>query len=65
MTYWINGEKHDLHCSVLGEVIDHFHLNRKFVVAEVNGKIINREDWDEKKLEDGATIELIHFVGGG
>lgn len=35
------------------------------VVAEVDGRIVRREDFDRTQLKDGQQIELIKLMGGG
>ncbi len=35
------------------------------VVAEVNKQIIERDQYSTLNLNDGDTVELIRFVGGG
>lgn len=34
-------------------------------VAEVNGSVISRDNHDKYSLNDGDTVELVRFVGGG
>lgn len=35
------------------------------VAVELNGSIIRREDWGRTEITDGATLEIVQFVGGG
>jgi len=35
------------------------------VAVEVNLKIIKRSDFAEHQLNDGDTVEIVNFVGGG
>ena len=35
------------------------------VVAEVDGRIVRREEFDRTLLKDGQQIELIKLMGGG
>ena len=35
------------------------------VAVEVNLKIIKRDDRDEHKLNEGDSVEIVNFVGGG
>jgi len=50
--------------STVGALIDALGLDRKAVVAEVDGAIVSRADY-ETPLRSGATVELVQFVGGG
>jgi sulfur carrier protein len=40
-------------------------LNPDTVVAECDGRIIKRDEYDTLVLADGNILELIRFVGGG
>lgn len=35
------------------------------VAVECNGEIIPKKKYDQKFLEDGDVLEVVHFVGGG
>jgi len=35
------------------------------VAVELNRSIIRREDWDKTQVGEGATLEIVQFVGGG
>ena len=35
------------------------------VAVEVNLKIIKRADFGEQQLNEGDTVEIVNFVGGG
>ena len=35
------------------------------VVAEVDGRIVRREEFDGTQLRDGQQVELIKLMGGG
>ena len=35
------------------------------VAVELNRSIVRREDWDQTEVSDGATLEIVQFVGGG
>ena len=35
------------------------------VAVEVNLKIIKRADFGEHQLNEGDTVEIVNFVGGG
>jgi sulfur carrier protein len=40
-------------------------LNPDTVVAECDGRIISRDDYESLILREGSVLELIRFVGGG
>lgn len=35
------------------------------VVVELNGRIITDREFDNEQIPERATIEIVHFVGGG
>ncbi|MGX9727950.1 MAG: sulfur carrier protein ThiS [Candidatus Electronema sp. VV] len=35
------------------------------VIAEVNFELIKRDRWQQHLLQEGDTVELLSFVGGG
>ncbi len=47
------------------ELLKQLGINQATVVAEINGKIIAREDFSQTQLSSGQKIELVRFVGGG
>ena len=40
-------------------------LNPDTVVAECDGRIIKRDEFEDYVLSEGSRLELIRFVGGG
>jgi sulfur carrier protein len=46
-------------------LIRKMELNPDTVVAECDGTVIPREEYDEFVLPAGARLELVRFVGGG
>ena len=47
------------------ELLKQLDIHQATVVAEINGKIIAREDFSQTQLSSGQRIELVRFVGGG
>lgn len=65
----VNGESREyapdaFPASVL-ELIQSLELDAGMVVAEVNGDIVRRQGFADRVLDDGDTVELVRFVGGG
>lgn len=65
----INGEKKeftaDAFPATVSELLRGMNIAEATVVAEVDGEIVDRDNFGSTKLKDGQTIELIRFVGGG
>ncbi|MBI3616904.1 MAG: sulfur carrier protein ThiS [Candidatus Omnitrophica bacterium] len=62
----LNGQKKEILPSQnLREVVGRFSQNSSVLIAEVNGAIVKKNQWDEIRVNDGDTIELVSFIGGG
>jgi sulfur carrier protein len=61
-----NGEQRELSPdTTLITFIRDMDLNPDTVVAECDGNIISRDDYETLILREGCVLELIRFVGGG
>jgi thiazole synthase len=40
-------------------------MPQKAVVIAVNGEVLRREEWEEKRLKDGDEVEVVRAVAGG
>lgn len=47
------------------ELLESLDLRPELVVVERNREILKRDRYPEVTVEDGDTLELVHFVGGG
>ena len=66
MKITINGETKEITPNTtLSSFIKDMDLNPDTVVAECDGRIIKRDEYDTLVLSDGNVLELIRFVGGG
>ncbi|MFA5069239.1 MAG: sulfur carrier protein ThiS [Candidatus Omnitrophota bacterium] len=62
----INGRFQDIKdISDLQELIRIKGLSGKAIVIEHNHNIIPKDKWNEVMLEEGDTVEIVSFVGGG
>ena len=61
-----NGEEQEVRAGItLIELLQELDLNPDTVVAECNGTIVRREEYDTLVLPENGRLELIRFVGGG
>ena len=51
--------------ATLGELLGVLNVEPATIVAEVDGKIITRKDFEQTSIHEGQSIELVRFVGGG
>lgn len=63
----INGDAMELPDTVnrVSLLLEHFNLEQKVVIVELNQHILDKSTHAETILTDGDRIEIIHFVGGG
>ncbi|PYZ99013.1 thiamine biosynthesis protein ThiS [Alteribacter lacisalsi] len=61
----VNGEEHLIDARNVSDVVAHFNLEPKLVVAEIDGRILDRADWERTSIEENARLELVQFIGGG
>ena len=61
----VNGKPVELEYEMtVGEFVQDRALKGMFAI-EKNLKIINKEDYSTELLQDGDSIEIVGFVGGG
>lgn len=46
-------------------LLESLELHPGMVVVELNREILRRDAYADVGVEEGDTIELVHFVGGG
>ncbi len=66
MTLTINGERHTFEgpLTVAGLLVK-LGLDPQKLAVEHNLEIVRRSAYDETEVNDGDTLELVQFVGGG
>ncbi|MDH3329689.1 MAG: sulfur carrier protein ThiS [Desulfobulbaceae bacterium] len=61
-----NGEQRTVEeKSTLTDLAASLDLDPQTLVAEINGRIIEHNNFINRELRDGDRVELIRFVGGG
>lgn len=62
----INGTaKHVPDDLTVKDLVAHLGLSGGPVAVEVNREIVPRAEHASRKVANGDTIEIVHFVGGG
>lgn len=62
----VNGkERSFLSRTSVADLLRRLDLTPGTVVVERNREIVPREHYDDVTLEEGDSLELVHFVGGG
>lgn len=49
----------------LQEFVEYLKLPAERIAIEHNRNIIRRKEWSRASINEGDTIEIVHFVGGG
>ena len=49
----------------IAELLEQMKINAATVVAEIDGRIIQKQNFADTALSGGQNIELVRFVGGG
>jgi thiamine biosynthesis protein ThiS len=62
----INGEVVEgVSASTVQELLDEMKITAGRVAVEVNLSIVRKADYGQCRLNDGDTVEIVNFVGGG
>lgn len=61
----INGEDLNIAGTTLTEYLATTDYNPKRIAVERNGNIVPKAQYDETVLQDGDSLEIVSFVGGG
>lgn len=66
MLLHINGEKREVpQLGSLAALIEHLGMKADRLAVELNRDIVPRDRWSSTLLQDGDSLEIVHFVGGG
>ncbi|GLQ07055.1 sulfur carrier protein ThiS [Sneathiella chinensis] len=66
MKLTINGEVREYSASLtIQELLADLELDGSKVALERNLEIVPRSEYGSTRLEDGDTLEIVHFIGGG
>lgn len=61
----INGKEQDVNGKTLAEYLATTNYDPKRIAVERNGWIVPKAKYAETVLQDGDSIEVVSFVGGG
>ena len=66
MQITLNGEKREIPENyTVSDLLASVGINPDRVAVEHEGSIIRPEHFNHQEVQAGATVEIIHFVGGG
>ena len=61
----VNGEPKDIAGKTIAEYLATTNYDMKRIATELNGNIVPKAQYDETVLQDGDSLEVVSFVGGG
>ena len=61
----VNGEPNDIAGKTIAEYLATTNYDMKRIAVERNGDIVPKAQYGETVLQDGDSIEIVSFVGGG
>ena len=66
VTFFFNGEEYYITQTIsLQELIEYFAYQSALFVVEYNNFICNKNKWNDIKIKENDSIEIITIVGGG
>ncbi len=60
----LNGKENKTYDN-LNELLRENNFRKERIAVEINGVIIKKDDYEITPIEDGDTIEVVAFMGGG
>lgn len=61
----INGEEKKADGMLLSDYVAQNEWKSERIAVEINGVVIPRSEYDITTLNDGDSVEIVSFVGGG
>jgi len=62
----LNGKERDIDAGhTVRSLLESLELHPALVVVELNKEILARDAYGATPVQEGDTLELVHFVGGG
>jgi len=61
----VNGEELDVAGKTITQFLDEANYNTDRIVVERNMEIVPKDQYNNVTFEDGDSVEVVSFVGGG
>lgn len=62
----LNGKEREVGSDhTVRSLLQSLDLHPGMVVVELNREILERDSYENVRVSEGDTLELVHFVGGG
>ncbi len=61
----VNGVDEDYVAETVDEMLGRLDIEPRGVAVAIDGEIVRRSEWPNKRIEDGCAIEIVTAVAGG
>jgi sulfur carrier protein len=62
----VNGEQRDWQAdATVGDLLRELAIKTERVAVELNLEILDRKEFDQRRLKQGDRVEILSFIGGG
>jgi len=62
----VNGEQRSCRAdTTIGDLLRELDIQAERVAVELNLEIMDRKDFDDRRLKQGDRVEILSFIGGG
>ncbi len=62
----VNGEQRDCQADAsVGDLLRELAIKSERVAVELNLEILDRKEFDQRRLKQGDRVEILSFIGGG
>lgn len=62
----VNGEQRGCRADItVGDLLRELAIQTERVAVELNLEIMDRKDFDDRRLKQGDRVEILSFIGGG
>lgn len=66
MNITVNGKIKEVNdCKNVEQLVSSLFEKNEGIIVELNEEIIKRNHWKEQPLQEGDSLQLIQFIGGG
>ena len=66
MQLLVNGKPSELPAGLTArQLVERLELAGARIALEVNGEIVPRSSYAERRLQEGDKVEIVHAIGGG
>lgn len=61
----VNGEAETFAEESVSQLLQRLHVDGRGIAVAMNGDVVPRSQWDDARIDDGATIEIVTAAAGG